>query len=144
MDIQVRNIITREQAIRPTLKQLLKDLLKVTKKGIKMFKMTKKSIQWGEETLTLETGKIEVSIEQLEILSMAEELPMPVFGDQDYPEDIRLKYRFLDIRREELHNNLILRSLIIFITSSTVIKFGSALVPCVTWSILKPFGTIRK
>jgi len=63
--------------------------------------------------LSLETGKIEVSIEQLEILSMAEELPMPVFGDQDYPEDIRLKYRFLDIRREELHNNLILRSLII-------------------------------
>ena len=63
--------------------------------------------------LSLETGKIEVSIEQLEILSMAEELPMPVFGDQDYPEEIRLKYRFLDIRREELHKNLILRSSII-------------------------------
>ena len=63
--------------------------------------------------LSLETGKIEVSIEQLEILSEAEELPMPVFGDQEYPEDIRLKYRFLDIRREELHRNLILRSSVI-------------------------------
>ena len=58
----------------------------------------------------LETGKIEVVIESIEILSKANELPMPVFGDHDYPEDIRLRYRFLDIRRDELHKNLILRS----------------------------------
>ena len=72
-------------------------------------------VERDQETinLSLETGKIEVSIEQLEILSEAEELPMPVFGDQEYPEDIRLKYRFLDIRREELHQNLILRSSVI-------------------------------
>ena len=47
----------------------------------------------------MKTGKIEISIESVEILSNANELPMPVFGEQDYPEDIRLKYRFLDLRR---------------------------------------------
>ena len=62
---------------------------------------------------SLETGKIEISIDRLEVLSIADELPMPVFGEQEYPEEIRLKYRFLDIRREELHNNLILRSSVI-------------------------------
>ena len=80
-----------------------------------VIKISGKVVERDKETinLSLETGKIEVSIEQLEILSMAEELPMPVFGDQEYPEDIRLKYRFLDIRREELHKNLILRSSVI-------------------------------
>ena len=62
---------------------------------------------------SLDTGKIEVAIEKIDILSSANELPMPVFGDQEYPEDIRLKYRFLDIRRDELHRNLILRSKVI-------------------------------
>ena len=61
----------------------------------------------------LDTGKIEVVIENIQILSSANELPMPVFGDQEYPEDIRLKYRFLDLRREEMHNNIILRSKVI-------------------------------
>ena len=61
----------------------------------------------------LDTGKIEVVIQSIEILSNANELPMPVFGDHDYPEEIRLKYRFLDIRREDLHKNLILRSNVI-------------------------------
>ena len=54
----------------------------------------------GTENLELKTGKIEISIEFLEILSSAKELPMPVFGEQNYPEDVRLKYRFLDLRRE--------------------------------------------
>ena len=61
----------------------------------------------------LPTGKIEVEFKELEILSEAEELPMPVFGEQDYPEDIRLKYRFLDLRRQTMHNNIILRSKVI-------------------------------
>ena len=60
--------------------------------------------------MELSTGKIEVSIEFIKILSEAKELPMPVFGEQDYPEDIRLKYRFLDLRRGEMHKNIILRS----------------------------------
>ena len=52
----------------------------------------------GTENLELTTGKIEVDIQSVKILSEAKELPMPVFGEQDYPEDIRLKYRFLDLR----------------------------------------------
>ena len=50
------------------------------------------------ENLELKTGKIEILIQSVEVLSIANELPMPVFGEQDYPEDIRLKYRFLDLR----------------------------------------------
>ena len=56
------------------------------------------------------TGEIEVFIRDLEVLGPAEELPLPVFGDLDYPEETRLKYRFLDLRREGLHANMALRS----------------------------------
>ena len=62
---------------------------------------------------SLNTGTIEVAVDSVEVLSEAKELPMPVFGENDYPEEIRLKYRFLDIRREELHKNIVLRSSII-------------------------------
>ncbi|TNE66952.1 MAG: aspartate--tRNA ligase [Alphaproteobacteria bacterium] len=58
----------------------------------------------------LPTGEVEIYIDDMEVLSAAGELPMPVFGDTEYPEDIRLKYRFLDLRRERLHKNIILRS----------------------------------
>ena len=61
----------------------------------------------------LPTGEIEISISSFEVLSAAKELPMPVFGEQDYPEDIRLKYRFIDLRRQEMHENIILRSKVI-------------------------------
>ena len=67
----------------------------------------------GTENKDLSTGKIEVNIQSIKILSEAKELPMPVFGEQEYPEDIRLKYRFLDLRRDEMHKNIILRSKII-------------------------------
>ena len=53
----------------------------------------------GTENNDLKTGKIEVQIKSVEVLSFAKDLPIPVFGEQDYPEDIRLKYRFLDLRR---------------------------------------------
>jgi len=68
-----------------------------------------------EETINdrLPTGRVEVKVEDYEVLSAAQELPMPVFGDHDYPEDIRLRYRFLDLRREKLHSNIVLRSEII-------------------------------
>ena len=62
-----------------------------------------KEIKKRQENVELKTGKVEISIETAEILSNAKELPIPVFGEQDYPEDIRLKYRFLDLRREEMH-----------------------------------------
>ena len=61
----------------------------------------------------LPTGAIEVRAQQVEIQSMAAELPMPVAGEQEYPEEIRLKYRFLDLRRETLHNNIITRTKVI-------------------------------
>jgi len=61
----------------------------------------------------LKTGLIEVKISNFEILSEAKELPLPVFGEQDYPEEIRLKYRFIDLRRKEMHENIKLRSEVI-------------------------------
>ena len=78
----------------------------------------------GTENLDLKTGKIEVSVESLEVLSSSKELPIPVFGEQDYPEDIRLKYRFLDLRREEMHKNIILRSKVISFIRSEMLKLG--------------------
>ena len=64
----------------------------------------------GTENKDISTGKIEISINKIKILSEANELPMPVFGEQDYPEEIRLKYRFIDLRRNEMHSNIVLRS----------------------------------
>ena len=78
----------------------------------------------GTENLDLKTGKIEVSIEAVEVLSDAKELPMPVFGEQEYPEEIRLKYRFLDLRREEMHKNIILRSNVISFIRTEMLKLG--------------------
>jgi aspartyl-tRNA synthetase len=65
------------------------------------------------ENPELPTGAVEVYISEIEVLGPAAELPMPVFGEQDYPEDIRLKYRFLDLRREHLHNNIMTRGKVI-------------------------------
>ena len=78
----------------------------------------------GTENFELSTGKIEVNIQSIKILSKAKDLPMPVFGEQDYPEDIRLKYRFLDLRREEMHKNIILRSKVISFIRSEMLKLG--------------------
>ncbi|MDH6229683.1 aspartyl-tRNA synthetase [Mesorhizobium soli] len=61
----------------------------------------------------LATGEIEIFAREMEVLSAAKELPLPVFGEPDYPEDIRLKYRFLDLRRETLHRNIVARTKII-------------------------------
>jgi aspartyl-tRNA synthetase len=61
----------------------------------------------------LPTGEIEVFAREIEVLSAAKELPLPVFGEPDYPEDIRLKYRFLDLRRDTLHANIMLRTKVI-------------------------------
>jgi aspartyl-tRNA synthetase len=67
----------------------------------------------GTENPDLPTGAIEIYISEIEVLGPAGELPMPVFGDQEYPEEIRLKYRFLDLRREHLHQNIMLRGRVI-------------------------------
>src|SRR5882672_5068354 len=67
----------------------------------------------GTENLELPTGAVEVYVTEIEVLGPAGELPMPVFGDQEYPEDIRLRYRFLDLRRDRLHGNIMKRGAII-------------------------------
>ena len=91
-------------------------VLKITGKVIKREK--------GTENLELKTGKIEIQILSLEVLSNAKDLPIPVFGEQDYPEDIRLKYRFLDLRREEMHKNIVLRSKVISFIRAEMISLG--------------------
>ena len=67
----------------------------------------------GTENPELPTGAVEIYIREIEILGPAVELPMPVFGDQEYPEETRLKYRFLDLRREHLHQNIMTRGAVI-------------------------------
>ncbi|KQV82051.1 aspartate--tRNA ligase [Rhizobium sp. Root1220] len=62
---------------------------------------------------TMATGEIELYAQEIEVLSAAKELPLPVFGEPDYPEDVRLKYRFLDLRRETLHKNIVKRTQVI-------------------------------
>jgi aspartyl-tRNA synthetase len=78
----------------------------------------------GTENNELLTGKIEVSIETMKVLGDTKDLPLPVFGEQEYPEDIRLKYRFLDLRREVMHKNIILRSKVISFIRTEMLKLG--------------------
>jgi aspartyl-tRNA synthetase len=67
----------------------------------------------GTDNLELPTGTVELYVSEIEVLGPAGELPLPVFGEQEYPEDIRLKYRFLDLRREKLHQNTMTRGAIV-------------------------------
>ena len=80
-----------------------------------VIKVSGKVVKRTDDTINsnLPTGEIEIYVEEIEVLSKSEELPLPVFGEPDYPEDIRLKYRFLDLRRETLHKNIVMRSKII-------------------------------
>ena len=80
-----------------------------------VIKVSGKVIDRSKETTNkdLDTGEIEVAIKSFEILGTCQELPMPVFSDQEYSEEIRLKYRFLDLRRKKIHENIILRSKVI-------------------------------
>ena len=90
-----------------------KDLEKVQLETV--IKIEGKVINRSEETINreIQTGEIEVSIENFNILGKCKELPLPVFSDQEYSEEIRLKYRFLDLRRKKIHENIILRSKVI-------------------------------
>ena len=67
----------------------------------------------GTDNVDMATGLIELYVQEIEVLGPAGDLPLPVFGDQPYPEDTRLKYRFLDLRREKLHKNIMLRGQVI-------------------------------
>ncbi len=91
-----------------------------------VIKINGKVIQRTKETINpeLKTGEIEVVINSFEILGECIELPMPVFSDQEYAEDIRLKYRFLDLRRKKIHENIILRSKVISFIRSKMLELG--------------------
>ena len=78
----------------------------------------------GTVNANLPTGEIEVYARAVTVQSRAEELPMPVAGEQEYPEDIRLKYRFLDLRREKVHANMMLRSKVISSLRSRMVAQG--------------------
>ena len=83
-------------------------------------------VERSKDTINQEikTGEIEIKILSFEILGYCKELPMPVFTNQEYAEDIRLKYRFLDLRRKKIHENIILRSKVIAFIRSEMIKLG--------------------
>ena len=85
-----------------------------------------KVVARSKETVNpnLATGEIEVNAGEVTVQSAAAELPMPVFGDQDYPEEIRLKYRYLDLRREQVHANIMLRSAVIASIRRRMIEQG--------------------
>ena len=89
-------------------------------------KINGKVVNRSDETINkdIETGEIEVVINEIEILGTCKELPMPVFSDQEYAEEIRLKYRFLDLRRKKIHENIILRSKVISYIRNEMTKLG--------------------
>ncbi len=72
----------------------------------------------------IETGEVEVTIENFVVLGKCKELPMPIFSDQEYSEEIRLKYRYLDLRRKKIHENIVLRSKVISFIRNEMYKFG--------------------
>ena len=85
-----------------------------------------KVLERSKDTVNKEikSGEIEVSISSFKILGSTKELPLPVFSDQEYAEEIRLKYRFLDLRRKKIHQNIILRSKVISFIRSEMEKLG--------------------
>ncbi len=91
-----------------------------------VIKVNGKVVNRSDETKNkdIETGEIEVVISEYEILGTCKELPLPVFSDQEYAEEIRLKYRFLDLRRKKIHENIILRSKVISYIRNEMIKLG--------------------
>jgi aspartyl-tRNA synthetase len=91
-----------------------------------VIKIYGKVVSRSDESINkdIETGEIEVVINKFEILGTCKELPMPVFSGQEYAEEIRLKYRFLDLRRKKIHENIILRSKVISYIRNEMTKLG--------------------
>ena len=101
-----------------------KDLEKIQLETV--IKVKGKVVNRSNETINkdIDTGEIEVSIENFIILGTCKELPMPIFSDQEYAEEIRLKYRYLDLRRKKIHENIILRSKVISFIRSEMNNLG--------------------
>ncbi len=91
-----------------------------------VIKVEGKVVNRSKETINkdIETGEVELIIDNYEILGSCIELPMPVFSDQEYSEEIRLKYRFIDLRRKKIHENIILRSKVISFIRDEMNKLG--------------------
>ena len=91
-----------------------------------VIKVEGKVVNRSKETINseIDTGEIEIVIEKYEVLGTCKELPMPIFSDQEYAEEIRLKYRFLDLRRKKIHENIILRSKVISYIRNEMTKLG--------------------
>jgi len=101
-----------------------KELEKIQLESV--IKVYGKVVERSVETVNseLQTGEIEININTFEVLGTCKELPMPVFTDQEYAEEIRLKYRFLDLRRKKIHDNIILRSKVISFIRNEMLKIG--------------------
>jgi len=91
-----------------------------------VIKIEGKVVERSKESVNndIETGEIEVVIKNFQVLGECKELPLPVFSDQEYAEEIRLKYRFLDLRRKKIHENIILRSKVISFIRDEMSKLG--------------------
>jgi aspartyl-tRNA synthetase len=91
-----------------------------------VIKVEGKVVNRSKDTINneIDTGEIEVTIETYDVLGICKELPMPIFSDQEYSEEIRLKYRFLDLRRKKIHENIILRSKVISYIRNEMTKLG--------------------
>ena len=101
-----------------------KELEKIQLESV--IKVYGKVVERSVETVNseLQTGEIEININTFEVLGTCKELPMPVFTDQEYAEEIRLKYRFLDLRRKKIHDNIRLRSKVISFIRNEMLKLG--------------------
>ena len=91
-----------------------------------VIKIEGKVIERSKESFNKEisTGEIEVLIQNFDVLGKCKELPLPIFSDQEYAEEIRLKYRFLDLRRKKIHENIILRSKVISFIRNEMNNYG--------------------
>jgi aspartyl-tRNA synthetase len=122
--IDLRDNYGMTQCIIDKSNQNFKELEKIQLESV--IKVNGKVIERSNDTVNpdLQTGEIEVNIQSFEVLGKCKELPMPVFSDQEYAEEIRLKYRFLDLRRKKIHDNIILRSKVISFIRKEMSKLG--------------------
>ena len=122
--IDLRDNYGQTQCVIDKKNKLFKDIEKIPLETV--IKINGKVIVRSGDTINkdLSTGDIEILISDFEILGKTKELPLPVFSDQDYSEEIRLKYRFLDLRRKKIHKNILLRSKVISFIRAEMEKLG--------------------
>ena len=122
--IDLRDNYGQTQCVIDKKNKLFKDIEKIPLETV--IKINGKVIIRSDDTINkdLSTGDIEILISDFEILGKTKELPLPVFSDQEYSEEIRLKYRFLDLRRKKIHKNILLRSKVISFIRAEMEKLG--------------------